>query len=415
MVQPYNYSIGQANPANAFMGGLQQGAAIEQFRIDREEQAREQAIKKQQYEQAQQLQSALTNLATNPNPSVREITAIADLLPKDQADSLRSSFELQENTQQRATLRFGGQVLAALQTQNPELAVNMLRSRITAENDRGNAQGAQFYQGVLNVVETDPTAARDSVAIMLAALPGGKDFLQVAMSVSEEARKRLLAPQELAKLQADLGLTEAQTLKALSEAEAKSAELQKTTLELEAMRQGKLPIEQKFNKEIDLNKQYYSRTEGLRDSRRNFETIKSSAADSTGAGDIALVTSFMKMLDPGSVVRETEFATARDTVGLLDKLANQAQQIETGKFLSPTQRQEFVGLANKYLAAAEQEGLAARKSIEALVNNYDLNPENVFGPPPESTPPTEPPVPTTPPPPPKSDVRREADEIIRKG
>lgn len=192
MVQPYNYSLGQANPANAFVGGLQQGAAIEQFRIDREEQAREQAIKQQQYEQAQQLQSALTNLATNPNPSVQEITAIANLLPKDQADSLRSSFELQENTQQRATLRFGGQVLAAIQTQNPELAVNMLRSRITAENDRGNAQGAQFYQGMLNVVETDPTAARDSVAIMLAALPNGKDFVESAFKVGEEARNRQL-------------------------------------------------------------------------------------------------------------------------------------------------------------------------------------------------------------------------------
>ena len=192
MVQPYNYSLGQANPASPFMGGLQQGAAIDQFRMQREEQARQKALEEQQLAQAQQLQSALTNLATNPNPTANEIMAVSTLLPKDRADSLRAGFTQLQETQQRATLRFGGQVMAALQTQNPELAANMLRSRITAENDRGNAQGAQFYQGMLNVVENDPEAARDSVGIMLGALPGGKEFIESAIKVGEEARNRQL-------------------------------------------------------------------------------------------------------------------------------------------------------------------------------------------------------------------------------
>lgn len=192
MVQPYNYSLGQSNPANAFIGGLRQGAAIDQFRVQREEQARQAQLQEQQMAQAQKLQERLNALAANPNPTVEDIMSVSALLPKDQADSLRSGFEQQQKSQQRATLRFGGQVLAALQTENPELAINMLRQRVTAENDRGNAQGAQFYQGMLNVVENDPQAARDSVGIMLGALPGGKEFIEAANKVKEESRNRQL-------------------------------------------------------------------------------------------------------------------------------------------------------------------------------------------------------------------------------
>ena len=43
-----------------------------------------------------------------------------------------------------------------------------------------------------------------------------------------------------------------------------------------------------------------------------------------------MITGFMKMLDPGSVVRETEFATARDTAGLFERLTNEATKIAIG-------------------------------------------------------------------------------------
>jgi hypothetical protein len=117
---------------------------------------------------------------------------------------------------------------------------------------------------------------------------------------------------------------------------------------------------------------------GVSDARRNYSIIETSAADQSGAGDIALVTSFMKMLDPTSVVRETEFATARDSGGLLATLQGYVSRIEDGKFLTEEQRADFKRLSNQYLKAAEDQVAPVRSSYEKLIDNYGLNPENIF-------------------------------------
>jgi hypothetical protein len=380
MAQPYNYSIRTPNIGDQFAQGYNQMAAF-----GAAQQAAEQ--RKQQQEQAALMQQKLTALAQNPNPSAQDYIEVANMLPKEQADSLRASFTTLTEDRQRGTLQFSGRTLAALSAGNNQVGIDMLKSRALAERNSGNIEDAKFYEALAQSAQVDPVAVRDSISVMMSTLPGGKEAVEAALKVSEEQRKRKLAPVEIAKAQRDLDLTNAQVLKALKDVEVADASLQKSALELAAMEAGTLPPEKKFDKEQSLNQEYYKRTEGLREGTRNFNVIKESASSNSGAGDIALVTSFMKMLDPGSVVRETEFANARDTASLLDKLKNQKEQIETGKFLTTTQRKDFIALSQKYLEAAEREGLSARRTIETLVKNYNLNPENVFGPPEAPVPP----------------------------
>ena len=87
------------------------------------------------------------------------------------------------------------------------------------------------------------------------------------------------------------------------------------------------------------------------------------------------------MLDPGSVVRETEFATARDTAGLYGGLLNTSQKLQSGQLftLDSKQRQEYVNLAQQYLNAAQKKAAQEKRDLSAVVTNYKLNPENVFG------------------------------------
>lgn len=85
------------------------------------------------------------------------------------------------------------------------------------------------------------------------------------------------------------------------------------------------------------------------------------------------------MLDPGSVVRETEFATARDTAGLFTQLENRLQKAKDGQLLKPDQRKQYVDLAKKYLEAAQKKADQEKKDLGVVVKNYKLNPENVFG------------------------------------
>jgi hypothetical protein len=143
--------------------------------------------------------------------------------------------------------------------------------------------------------------------------------------------------------------------------------------------EGTLTLQQKIAEEARLRGEYVKRTEDLSAAERNFSIIETSALDQSGAGDIALVTSFMKMLDPGSVVRETEFATAANAGGLLARLSGTVQQIEDGKFLSEQQRADFKRLAGQYLNAAKTQEQGVQQSYQLIVDNYQLDPVNVFG------------------------------------
>jgi len=75
--------------------------------------------------------------------------------------------------------------------------------------------------------------------------------------------------------------------------------------------------------------------------RGAWDRIQASAQAPSGASDVALIFNFMKMLDPGSVVREGEFATAQNTGGVDDRVRNVYNQLLNGERLTPDQRKDF--------------------------------------------------------------------------
>jgi hypothetical protein len=189
--------------------------------------------------------------------------------------------------------------------------------------------------------------------------------------------------QELKNKAATLGLTEAQTASAIAQGKKLDEESKKIVLELEALRaSGGVDPAKKFEQEEKLRKEFQARTKVYGELGSTFSNLQASAQAKTGPGDIALITGFMKMLDPGSVVRETEFAVARDTAGLFDRLANQVQKLQSGQLfeLNSKQRQEYVDLARQYLGAAQKKAADDKNALGVVVKNYRLNPENVFGP-----------------------------------
>ena len=180
---------------------------------------------------------------------------------------------------------------------------------------------------------------------------------------------------------AALGLTKAQTNEVLAKTSKLGYETKKAVLELQNLKNSNgLDPAKAFEYEEKLRKEFQVRTKVYGELGTTFSNIESSAKAQTGPGDIALITSFMKMLDPGSVVRETEFATARDTAGLYTRLENSLKKAESGQFLQSNQRKEFVDLAKQYLDSAQKKAGDDKKALGVVVKNYKLNPENVFGP-----------------------------------
>ena len=85
-----------------------------------------------------------------------------------------------------------------------------------------------------------------------------------------------------------------------------------------------------------------------------YDKIKAAAQSATPAGDISLVFAYMKIVDPGSTVREGEFATAADAGSLPTKIVNIYNKILEGTRLSPEQRNDFLMRADE-LAKAQLE------------------------------------------------------------
>jgi hypothetical protein len=106
------------------------------------------------------------------------------------------------------------------------------------------------------------------------------------------------------------------------------------------------------------------------DMKSSFGQVVSSLSQGTPIGDVAGATKVMKLLDPGSVVRETELGIAMAAAGRMDRLNNYFNNMMTGQKLTPTQREDFKALSNELYAAAGQAYNAKRKEFEGFGQAY---------------------------------------------
>jgi hypothetical protein len=96
-------------------------------------------------------------------------------------------------------------------------------------------------------------------------------------------------------------------------------------------------------------------------------------------GDLAAATKIMKLLDPGSVVRESELALAMQAGGLLDRVANYATNVMQGTKLSPAQRKEFAELANSLFSVSVDAFNEKRNQYSDLATQYGFDVKRVVG------------------------------------
>ena len=78
----------------------------------------------------------------------------------------------------------------------------------------------------------------------------------------------------------------------------------------------------------------------------------------------------MKLLDPGSVVRESELGIAMAAAGRMDRLNNYFSNMMTGQKLTPQQRDDFKALSNELYAAAGDAYNKKRKEYEEFGTAY---------------------------------------------
>jgi hypothetical protein len=86
----------------------------------------------------------------------------------------------------------------------------------------------------------------------------------------------------------------------------------------------------------------------------------------------------MKMQDPGSVVREGEYATAQNATGVPQRFINMYNKALNGDGLSIEQRNEIDSQAKKLYTQARTQEAVVRKGVERIAKGYGLSPSNIF-------------------------------------
>jgi len=141
---------------------------------------------------------------------------------------------------------------------------------------------------------------------------------------------------------------------------------------------------QKTQTEGGLRDDFTRDSTAFREISRQTGLIKAALKDPSAAGTLAAATAFMKMLDPGSVVRESELGMALAAQGVTDRVMNYANVIQSGKVLTASQRQEFGRLADEFFNQANSENSKRRDFYKTISSEYGLNPSRVIGKEPES-------------------------------
>lgn len=109
-----------------------------------------------------------------------------------------------------------------------------------------------------------------------------------------------------------------------------------------------------------------------------FSKLTSSAKQESAAGDMSMIFTYMKILDPTSVVREGEQATAASAGGVPDRVWNAYNKAVSGEKLTPTQREDFVSTASKLYNSNIKQFDAFKGSFGSSINEFGLDPSQVF-------------------------------------
>ncbi|NBR24941.1 MAG: hypothetical protein EBU08_14445 [Micrococcales bacterium] len=235
----------------------------------------------------------------------------------------------------------------------------------------GLISGQQAYQSAINQQIQDALAARKAQEEKSVILPEGATMVgeRTGQVKAQGAPKTpgIIAEYTTAR---DLGLIPPNT----TLTDYVTMKTPKTVLDMTGGQKG-------FENELKLGGAFKGEPvyKAFSEMKSAYGQITDSLKQTSPAGDLAAATKFMKLLDPGSVVRESELAMAMAASGALDRATNYAQNVIKGTKLTPTQRADFQLLADKLYGTAASTYNDKRGEYIQQGEEYGLNATRAVG------------------------------------
>jgi len=135
-----------------------------------------------------------------------------------------------------------------------------------------------------------------------------------------------------------------------------------------------------FEREETLASKYQNQSKPFRELSEAYQKTKNlfDKAQGSAPATLAAATAFMKLLDPGSVVRDTELGMALNATGKLDKAENFMNRINKGEVLTESQVKQFKDATEEvYKAATKQQRIIDKNYSDNALRNK-LNPKNII-------------------------------------
>lgn len=143
-----------------------------------------------------------------------------------------------------------------------------------------------------------------------------------------------------------------------------------------AVKGAKAPDVGKVEDKLRGDRDKHSITKRTNDLETSVRAMKS--ASPNAQGDLSLIFQYMKMLDPGSVVKEGEFYNAQNTTGIPGQVLNAYEKAKSGERLSDAQRKSFITEAEGLVKAQREAQKNYDKGITGIAERRGVNPQNVI-------------------------------------
>lgn len=134
----------------------------------------------------------------------------------------------------------------------------------------------------------------------------------------------------------------------------------------------KMKVSTTFRKEFDALSSDYRKV------RDSYSRVLASAQNPSAAGDLALIFNYMKILDPGSVVRESEFANAAASGSFGSRIQAAGLKIISGERLSPAMRADFVNRSTKLFNSQKNIQKKLINRYTGLSKRFGIEPRDVI-------------------------------------
>lgn len=198
---PIDYSGAFAPQAqNPFAGALQ---AIQLGATIRDDRAQQAALAEKN-RQAQEMSAALSEASQNPTPE--RIAALSVRYPQ-LSEGFKRSYDMMASEAQKSNLSSMTQVYAAVNSDRPEIATQLLRQQAETLKSSGRDKEAQAASTMADLVEKSPQHAKLTIGAALSGIMGPDKFAESFAKLGGEARAQEQAPAVLEEARAKAAKT----------------------------------------------------------------------------------------------------------------------------------------------------------------------------------------------------------------